>query len=289
MSDDARARARGFSAHRSYRVDAAGIHALGSDIPSESLLTLFVNGREFVSLMATPTDPDALALGFLLNEGVIHRREDVRVLHVCKAGGCVDVWLAYEVPDSPRRQIITSGCAGGVTFDDLTQARPPLTSTLTASPAQLQRLMSALYNASALHERAGGTHTSALCRGEELLFVAEDVGRHNTLDKVRGLAFKAGADTRDGILVTTGRVSSEMLSKAHAMGAPIVASRTSPTSLSALMAEAWNITLVGYVRRDRLTVYTHPWRLLGASLAASGDHGSDPGARPPAPSEGNLV
>ena len=251
----------GVISQRYHEIDAGGPRAVAGEVCVETMLTVFVNGQELVNLMCTPVDQGALALGFLLNEGVIHRREDVRAAYVCKAGGCADIWLDFDLREMPRREIITAGCMGGVTFDDLSKARPPLASSLTATSAQLQGLMSALYRAAALHNRAGGVHTSALCRGEELLFVAEDVGRHNTLDKLHGRAFLAGVDTRDCLLLTTGRVSSEMLNKAHHMGAPIVASRTSPTSLSVIMAAAWNITLVGYLRRDRLTVYTHPWRL----------------------------
>ncbi len=261
---------RGVTQGLYHQIDAGGVHTVEAGVPTEAMVTIFVNGRELASLMCTPTDQDALALGFLLNEGLIGGRADVRVCYVCRAGGCADIWLDYEVSDAPRRQIITSGCVGGVTFDDLTQTRSPLESSLTAAPAQLQRLMSALYGAATLHHRAGGVHTSALCRGEELLLVAEDVGRHNTLDKLRGMALNADLDTKDCILMTTGRVSSEMLNKAYQMGAPVVASRTAPTSLSVTMAAAWNIALVGYVRRDRLTVYTHPWRLgVGADMAAS--------------------
>jgi FdhD protein len=89
----------------------------------------------------------------------------------------------------------------------------------------------------------------------------EDVGRHNTLDKVRGDCFLRGIDTLGGILLSTGRISSEMLDKAAKMGCPIVASRTSPTSLAVQLARAWNITLVGYLRRGKMLVYANDWRL----------------------------
>ena len=98
-------------------------------------------------------------------------------------------------------------------------------------------------------------HTSALADGDKLALVAEDVGRHNTLDKLRGMALMKGLDTRDMILLSTGRVSSEMIGKARQMGTPIVCSRTSPTSLSVALAEQWNITLVGYLRRNSMNVY----------------------------------
>jgi len=91
--------------------------------------------------------------------------------------------------------------------------------------------------------------------------LAEDVGRHNTLDKVRGDCLLRGVETQGGLLVSTGRISSEMLNKAARMGCPIVVSRTSATSLSVSLARAWNLTLVGYLRRGQMTVYANGWRL----------------------------
>jgi FdhD protein len=239
------------------------VHTQDGEVPTEESLTIFVNGRELVTLMCSPVDTEALALGFLLNEGIIARREDVRLTTACKRGGCVDVWLDFDLDQMPERRTITTGCGGGLTFADLTAERPPLQSQATASPAQLQNLMNALYNAAALHNRVGGFHSAALARAgaDTPLLVTEDVGRHNTLDRLHGMAFMQGIDTRECVLLTTGRISSEMLVKARHMETPFVVSRTSPTNLSIRLAEAWQVTLIGYLRHDRLTVYAHPWRL----------------------------
>ncbi len=230
------------------------------EVPTEKPVTIFVNGQELATFMCTPTHIKAMALGFLLNEGIIARHEDVRVITMCKHGGCVDLWLDSSLPVlSPQR--ITTGCAGGVTFEKLKADYPPLTSKLTVGTTQLHALMHALYGAADVHKLSGGVHTSALAQEGKLRHVVEDIGRHNTLDKLRGLAFLEGIETRDNILLTTGRISSDMLSKARRMQTPIVVSRSSPTSLSVAMARAWNITLVGYLRRNRMTAYAHPWRL----------------------------
>ncbi len=237
-------------AHRRY--ENGRLAPVTTHVIREGLVRLHVNGQELAMLMCTPWDLDLLALGFLRSEGIIDGISDVRRLVVCPSGACVEVWLRDGTRELPTNRILTSGCGGGVTFNDLTAEAEPLASDLTVTPAQLGRLMFKLQEG----QRIRGCHTSALADSEELLVVTTDVGRHNTIDKLWGRCLVDGIPTEGRIVLTTGRVSSEMLSKAARMRAPIVATRTSPTTLSLALAEAWNVTLVGYVRRDSLNVYT---------------------------------
>jgi len=128
---------------------------------------------------------------------------------------------------------------------------------------QVVRLMRRLQEAAVLYRRVRGLHTSALAEGEGLLCVAEDVGRHNTVDKLAGLCLRQNQPLRDRILLTTGRVSSEMLVKAARMGTPVVISLSSPTSLSVELARLRNIALIGYARGDRFRVYAGAHRVIG--------------------------
>jgi len=226
----------------------------------EVLISIHVNGQELATIAATPIHQDRLAIGFLANEGLIGSKDEVRAVHICPSGLCVDVWLTHDI-ESPSKRILTSGCGGGVTFDDLTGTQAPLDSNTTLPAGQLWSLMEQLQNVGRLYRRTRGVHTSALFSGAKLVSSGEDVGRHNTLDKIRGDCLLRGVDTHDGILLSTGRISSEMLNKAAKMGCPIVASRTSPTSLSVQLALAWNVALVGYVRRGKMLVYANGWRL----------------------------
>lgn len=237
--------------------------AVAGAVTEEALIRVHVNGREFATFMATPRDQDELALGFLRSEGVISAPEDVRRMVVCPSGACVEVWLRdgdAALPDAGSR-IITSGCGGGITFDDLSGQRPPLAAGGALSPDDLFARMRELYQAADLYRATQGIHTSALTDGKRLILVAQDVGRHNTVDRLWGKALKAGIDPAGLYLLATGRISSEMLGKAGKMGLPIVASRTSPTSLSVRLGRAWNLTVIGYVRRDTLRVYSAPQRL----------------------------
>lgn len=255
-------------------------------IINETRWRLYVNRRHLVSFMCTPRDLHHLALGFLHSEGLIQGLDDVvslkvyedehRVywfhqelgldgpltLQVCEESvGAIDARLAHALPDTLGPKVLTSGCGGGVTFQDLESAGQLLVSDLSVTAAQLMRLMRELNEQAQLYREVRGVHTSALATPSEVLVVAEDVGRHNTLDKIRGVCLLRGIPTQDRIILTTGRISSEMMTKAVRMGAPVVVSRTSPTALSVRLAQAWGVTLIGYARGRRLNVYTGAERL----------------------------
>ncbi len=235
-----------------------------SAVIEEALACISVNGQELVTFMCTPYELDELALGFLRSEGLIQSMADIEVLTISSSKTCVDVWLKDLSFSPPTRRIITSGCGGGVTFDDLTQRHPPLNTRLTVSPQQITSLMKKLYPAAELYNEVRGVHTSALSNGQDLVLVAQDVGRHNTIDRLWGKALKQGRPTKGHILLASGRISSEMLNKAAKMKIPVVISRTSPTSMSVELGRAWNITVIGYARGRTFRIYTVPERVVGS-------------------------
>jgi FdhD protein len=237
------------------QVDGGNGRSVAGGVIAETKVCLSINGREWLSVLCSPLEPGDLALGFLLNEGIIDDVAAVHSLHVAEDGSCVDIWLKHAVT-LPERLTITSGCGGGVTFDETVATRAPLTSTRTIDAAQVQAMMRALNGAAELYRDVRGVHTSALCDGERLLHVAQDIGRHNTIDRLRGIAARCALDTRDLILIASGRISAEMLAKAAAMGVPIVCSRTSPTSASVALARAWNMTVIGYARGRQFRIYS---------------------------------
>jgi len=224
----------------------------------ESFISIFVNGRELVTMMATPQQQEHLAVGYLFTEGLIAHRDDVLDVSLAPNQTCVDVWLKKNDLTLPQRRILTSGCGKGTTFDNNTVQLPPLNSNLRLTHQQLAHLMRELQENAHLYRQARGVHAAGLANSSGLVMLAEDVGRHNTLDKLAGRCLLEGIDSDDHILLTTGRISSEMLNKARRMRVPLVASLTSPTSLSIRRAEKWNVTIVGYLRPERMRVYTHP-------------------------------
>jgi len=175
----------------------------------------------------------------------------------------VDVWLHDTDFESPDRKIITAGCGGGITFDDLSLTHEPLKSNVVTTTEQLSKLMTEVHLGAELYQRARGIHTAALADGGEILLQVEDVGRHNCLDKLAGAALQNEINTKDCILLSSGRISSEMINKARRLQTPILCSRTSPTGLSVALASSWNITLVAYVRQKRMRIYCHSERIAG--------------------------
>ncbi len=253
----------------------------------ETRWTLFLNRHELVSFMCTPSKLHYLALGFLRSENIIQSLDDVLQLRVyedvnhsywyqpalglngsismrtCEESvGLIDVRVKGEPMRKLGPRILTSGCTGGVTFDDLSRSQPRLQTDFKIEIRKMFQLMQQLNEQASLYKQCRGVHTSGLGDGERLLVVAEDVGRHNTLDKIRGECLMHDIDTRDKVLIATGRISSEMLTKAAKMGVPLVISRTSPTWLSLRLAEAWGIAVCGYTRARQTNIYAHPERII---------------------------
>src|SRR6266851_231607 len=247
-----------FTADRAETIDAGVI--------GEIRFTIFVGDRELVTLMCSPWQLKSLVVGFLYLEGLIESVDDLDMLRVCLEDRLADVRLTNGFPDVPPRKILTSGCTGGVSFgkylDQIEQFRVPDDGTCV-SPSQMYLLLRALYDQSGLYRRSGGVHTSIFVERHGIAprLVAEDIGRHNTLDKLQGMALLEGIPTHGGLIMASGRLSSEMLFKAAIMGVPIVGSRTSPTNLALAVAERLNITVCGYVRQGSMNVYTHPQRI----------------------------
>jgi FdhD protein len=241
----------------------SGGHFQLKEIPvvHEHPLSVYVNGQELVTLLCTPTKLEALVIGFLAFEGVIHSLDDVQGLTILDGGEYADVRLASEfVP--PRRRIHTSGCGGGITFSLETHMSAALEDDSTIDPRSLFPLVRELYLEAHSYRESRGIHAAALAEGEKLLIVTEDVGRHNAIDKICGEAMLRRIPATGKVLLATGRISSEMLRKAAHLGTPIVVSRTSATTLSIELAKRLGLTLIGYVRGDSFYVYSHPERLV---------------------------
>lgn len=228
-------------------------------VPREMALTVYVNTKELVTILCSPTKLNCLVVGFLYSEGIISGMSEIASMRVCEEDSLADVKLNKPDFQLPERRILASGCGGGISFST---ERKRIDSDLRVASGEILSLMKQLNEQAELYRFCGGVHTSALGDKSSLQVIAEDIGRHNTLDKIMGECLLTKLSTRDKLLLTTGRISSEMLSKASRMETPIVVSRSSPTDRSILFAQDMGITLIGYVRGSRLSVYSHKERVL---------------------------
>lgn len=235
-------------------------------VVEEKPLTIYLNDQEFVTLLCTPEKLDYLTLGFLRSEGLIKERHDVLSLEVDEEGGMVKVKTREPGKLAEKlfgKRTITSGCGKGSIFfsvlDSLTSK--PIEKEIYLSPPQVSTLMKELQKKAELFRQTGGVHSSALGTTEGILFFCEDIGRHNAVDKLLGECIDKGISLEDKMLITSGRLSSEILLKAAKIGIPILLSRAAPTSLSVELARKLGITMVGFIRGKRMNVYAGEWRI----------------------------
>ncbi|MFC1957741.1 formate dehydrogenase accessory sulfurtransferase FdhD [Chloroflexota bacterium] len=237
---------------------------ISGEVPDEMMLSLFVNGQELVSILCTPEKLNCLVVGFLRSEGFISSLDEIAMMRICLDESLADVHLTHQVNVTPTKRILTSGCGSGISFESGGNIEA-LSSDWCVSPAQILSSIKLLQRKTeSQNENNGmrrGMHVSALSDGDNLIVKAEDIGRHNTLDKIWGECILTRISTENLLLVTTGRLSSEMLIKTAKMGIPVVASLKTVTSRAVKIARDLGLTIVGYARGNRLSVYTGEERL----------------------------
>jgi FdhD protein len=252
------------------KVKGDHVEEVAGDVVREQPLSVYVNGEKFLTLLCSPMMLEALVVGYLWMEKVIADLAEITDLQISAVDGRAEVTLGHPVT-LPTERILTSGCGGGITFRIDHRLFPRLESSLRVRPGELGARMKDLFGAAVHYQRSRGIHGAALADRERLLLVAEDVGRHNAIDKIKGEALRRVMPTEDRVLLSTGRISSEMLLKAARMGVPIVASRTSPTEMAVALAEQLGITVCGYVRPDSLNLYAGDGLLLDAAVGSEND------------------
>ncbi len=237
------------------------------EIVQEVPVTLFLNGKEFVTMVCSPEGLEELAVGFLCSEGLLQTPDDLKELTVDYENGIIYVEAAEGDSEAKfLKRNITSCCGRGrpvFYFVNDAKSMNKVTAQLLVTPGQVWDLSDRLEEMSVLFKQTGGVHNAALCAPTEVILFYEDVGRHNAVDKIFGRAFLNRIPLEDKILVFSGRVSSEIVIKVGKMGLPVIISRSAPTNLGIEMAEKLGITVVGFAKGERMNVYTYPERILG--------------------------
>ncbi len=242
--------------------------AAGDDVIREARVELIVNGGELrLAMLCLPRELRELAVGFLRAEGALRRPDDLEAAECDESGRAVHVRGRFD-PDVleaiQRRWTWGTGCGGGGTSASLNpDAYQPVGEGPVVRAETLLEITRRFQKTMDLWKRTGGVHACALADGERPIIVAEDVGRHNAFDKVIGRAFLEGIDTADKLMLTTGRLSGEMVSKAVAARLALLVGRGAVTALAVDLARRFGITLVGFARASRFNVYTGFQRVLG--------------------------
>lgn len=234
---------------------------------AEYPLRLRINDRDLATLICSPHQLNFLIAGFCLSQGFIDGLDDILAMGTCSEYGLAQLRLRYDLPQE-LQPTLTSGCGTGIAYN--------LPQHLLKAASQRERhyqldsvfrLMHTLHDRTEQYRSHGGIHSAAVGDADGLRLCAEDIGRHNTIDRIAGEALFRRISLQDLMLVTSGRVSTEMVAKAARLGIGLIASRTSPTDLAVDLCDQAGITLVGYLRAESLEIYTHEELLLRTCTA----------------------
>ena len=236
-------------------------------IVREAPLTIMLNGEELATLLCSPHSLELLAVGFLVSEGILQSRDDLKDVSCRPEQGVVWVDTADDATrlDGFLKRNFASCCGKGrpsLHFLNDHKLPQPVAHMTRFAAKDLLGWATLLDEEAKTFRLTGGVHEAALAHGEGFVAYYEDIGRHNALDRILGYTFLNDVDTSDKAVILSSRISSGILTKVARIGAPVVVSRAAPTCLSIDLAEQLGITLVGFARGKSLNVYTHPGRII---------------------------
>ena len=236
-------------------------------VVKESPLTIVLDNQELVTMLCSPIDLKYLAIGFLFSEGFLKSKEEVKKVVVDDRKGIA--WVETKEGKGAdagvlSKRLITSGCGRGASFYSLADAQAGLKiqSQFQMLAADVLDLVGQFQHGSELHRVTRGVHSAALCDARKILMFADDIGRHNAIDKIIGQCILTDVPADSHGLIFSGRISSEMLLKAARRGFSVVISVASPTNVAVRMANDMGMTVVGMVRGKRMNVYSGAWRIV---------------------------
>lgn len=242
-------------------------------IPEETALALTYNGGTYAVMMGTAQNLRDFAIGFSLSEGVVHSPDEIETLDIIELDDGIELrmWLAAsraQLVNERRRHIAGPTGCGICGIDSIAEAIRPaavVSGGRSFAPREIVAAMASVAPLQVINTETRAVHAAALWTpGRGIIALREDVGRHNAIDKLAGALAQAGISAAEGVVLVTSRVSVEMVQKAAAMGAPLIAAVSAPTALAVRMADAAGITLAAIARADGFEVFTHPGRVAFA-------------------------
>jgi FdhD protein len=248
------------------KVSGSTVEGVIDPVASEQPVTLTVNGEQIVTLLCTPSELRELGAGFLLSEGILTGPSSLKTIAVDEKTMTVHLEVSELPTDFDAlfaKRTLSSGCGKGITFTHSrtnADGRLPVQEHMVTLD-DIRRLLNSFRTISKLYLETGGVHSAALSDGKDILFFSEDIGRHNAVDKLIGKAFLQSISVENRILLTSGRVTSEIITKAGRNRFPILISRAAPSCMAINYAEDMGITLVGFARGERMNIYSWPKRI----------------------------
>jgi len=230
------------------------------EVVIESPYALWVNGRQILNVMTSPSRLEDFVVGYLYTEGMIRQVDDIESLQIEKQA--IRVLTAGKVMIQGGKETILSGCGGDSSSPDISKL-PKVTSDLVLDPDWLHKALKQVLD-SDIHIRTGGIHVMGLVSSDTMITKTEDIGRHNALDRVIGYALRTGWDLTRTCVLISDRISSEMSRKCILAGIPVITSHGATTSLAIEMAEATGLTIIGFIRGGKMNIYGSPERVTGA-------------------------
>ncbi len=230
-------------------------------VPNEVELKIFLNSKKFVNILCTPVDIENLIIGFLFVEGIIEKYEDIKEIDIDEENFKVSITIDKELNFSKDELTYASGFGKGIIFRKVGKV---VNTDLKIKPMEILQLMEKFQNCGKIYKISGAVHASCLASNEKIITIKEDIGRHNTVDKIIGECVKKNINTEDKIIFTTGRISTEMLIKSSRIKIPVVITKKSPTAKAVELAKQLGITIVGKVRDNSFIVFSKKERIMEA-------------------------
>ncbi|OGO19922.1 MAG: formate dehydrogenase family accessory protein FdhD [Chloroflexi bacterium RBG_16_50_9] len=264
MTDIERAgEAERFSILRLSRESKDGIEKM---VARERPFTIILNDNELVTLLSSPVELKYLAVGFLYSEGLIQSRDDIKKVTVDDQRGVarVETVNPTEIEEGVVfKRIISSGCGRGASFYSAADTViEKVDSSMELSVDEVFILVAQFQRRSELYAATGAVHSAALCDHKDILIFSEDIGRHNAIDKIFGRCLLDNIPAKNRIIVTSGRITSEIMHKVAKRGIPVLISVSAPTDLAVKTADVLGITLVASVRGKKMDIYTGNERIV---------------------------
>lgn len=250
-----------------HKYDRGEVEILEDIVIKEYPFTIMLNGQEFITLLCSPQGLEYLTVGFLLSEGLIKKKDDILSIKIDEERGSGEVItkkkkvLAKELFE---KRTMTTGCGKGTIFYNVIDSFncKIIENNMKIKVEDIIALMRKFNKMSELFANTGGVHSACISNEKEIILFHEDAGRHNALDKIMGEALVKDIDLKDKMMITSGRISSEMLIKCAKREIPIVISRSAPTDLALKLAKQLGITIVGFARGLRMNIYTEVERVI---------------------------